>query len=336
MKQVILVLSLFLFSCSTEKTETPTPKETKTVYLPSWNDTPHKQRIIDFVNQVTDNKHANYVAPENRIAVFDNDGTLWTEKPLYNHFFSVFARFEELIKAHPELAKEEPYASIHQFVQTQDKKSLGYFMEELKNEEFNKIVGDLMGVPFNGMTPEEFRTWNQNFYSTWKHPKFGLSVDQTTYLPMIELINYLKDHDFKCYIFTADEGDFLKIYSSELYGIPPEQVLGSSIQYAYNEGNLTRTDQGNWVNNWDNKAKLIQNVIGQKPVIAAGNSNGDHEMLAYTNAQNAPHLSILIHHTDSVRETAYDSHLDRVMPYATSHQYLIVDIANDWKTIFNK
>lgn len=336
MKYLALGLGLLLFGCTSEKAEQPVEQAVKTEHLKSWNDNSNKQRIINFVGEVTDASHANYVAPENRIAVFDNDGTLWTEKPLYNHFFSVFARFEELIKANPELAHEEPYSSIHEFIQTQDKKSLGYFMQELKDEKFNEIVGDLMGVPFNGMTPEEFQAWNKKFYETWKHPKFNVNISQTTYLPMIELIDYLKDNGFKCYIFTADEGDFLKIYSQELYGIPPEQVLGSSVQYAYNDGVLTRTDQGNWINNWDNKAKLIQNVIGQKPTIAAGNSNGDHEMLVYTNTQDAPNLSILVHHTDSVRETAYDTHLDRAMPYAKDHQYLIVDIKNDWKTIFNK
>lgn len=324
----IWIMAILMLSCS--------PKPQEKVYLESWNNNDHKTEILEFVSNAENENSEGYIALEDRIAVFDNDGTLWTEKPLYNHFLAVFARFESLIKDDPSLKEVEPYKGIHNFIQTKDPHALSFLMEELNQGKFNELFGNLVGVPYAGMSVEEFVQWNKDYFSSWKHPKLDLSLNQTTYKPMKELITLLKDHGFQVYIFTADESAFLKIFSEELYGIPPQNVFGSTVYLEYKEGKLRRSDQGLWVNNWGNKANLIYHTFNKRPTFAAGNSNGDFEMLQYVNSQKGPHMSLMVHHTDAERETAYDGHTEKVLPYGKENGYLIVDMKNDWKTIFDK
>jgi len=322
----ILFILLLVTACNSQP-DTPA--------LPSWNAGDHRDQILAFVDDVSDIDSPNFVPAEDRIAVFDNDGTLWCEKPLYPHFFVLFNQVEKKIKLDPTLKDQEPYKSLHNFVSTKNPQSLGYFIEAYEKGEFNFIVGQLMGVPFEGLSPEEFSKEMKAFFKAWKHPKFNAGLDDLTYEPMKELVNLLKQHEFKVYIFTADEGAFLKLYSQELYGILPEHVHGTDVEMSYKDGYLTRTGEGQYLDNWDAKARKIFQIIGKQPILAAGNSNGDFEMLQYTTTANLYNsLSIMIHHTDSVREYQYNSHTERLLPYALEHDYIVIDMKEDWNTIF--
>ncbi|MBB6459449.1 HAD family hydrolase [Flammeovirga kamogawensis] len=327
MKNIIFlfIIPLVISSCSNSSQQEN---------LKSWNNINSKKEIVQFVNNITNPNSDQFIPIKDRIAVFDNDGTLWSEKPLYSHFYGVFARVEERIKEDPTLAQKEPFKSLHQFIITKDIKNLGYFMNQLEKGEFNPIVGELMGAPYDGMTVTEFNEWNKKFFKTWKNPIKNKTINELTYLPMKELITYLQKNDFKVYIFTADEGDFLKLFSEDLYNIPAKNVFGSSTALKYKNGQLYRTSKGRYVDNWGNKAALIHQTIGKKPIFAAGNSNGDFEMLEYVNNQSKPHMSLLIHHTDEQREFKYDKHTEKVLPYAKKHNYNIIDMKKDWSKIY--
>jgi phosphoglycolate phosphatase-like HAD superfamily hydrolase len=311
-------------------------KPPEKVALDSWNDGENKQRILEFVQKVTLPGTDDFVPVDQRIAVFDNDGTLWCEKPLYPHFFSLFYQVEKRIEEEPALKSQEPFKSLHAFIKSKDKHDLAYFMGLLQEGEFNSIVGQLMGSAYEGMSPQEFEKSLEDFYASWKHPRFDTGLQGLTYLPMKELIDLLHENEFKVYIFTADEGAFLKLYSQELYGIPPERVHGTDILMDYNEGELIRTDQGQYLNNWDGKARKIYQIIGKQPILSAGNSNGDFDMLQYANTNNPnTHLEIMVYHTDDIREYSYDSHTDNILPYGLENDYLILDMKRDWAKIFS-
>lgn len=299
--------------------------------LSSWNDTATKQAIVDFVKAVTDRNSRSYVEPEDRIATFDNDGTMWNEKPTYIHVFAVLDRFKEQMKADPSLAKKEPYKAVA-------KKDLGYFVGLVEHGKFLEVVGDLMGVPFEGMTTTEFEDWNRNWLKTWKHPRFGVGYQDLIYQPMVELFDYLRANDFKVYLCTADEGAFLQLVSKELYGVPSEQVLGSAVKLKYSAEDgapvLARTGKGAFLNNWDGKPRLIFQTLGKRPILAGGNSNGDLHMLQYVAEQNRRSLSLLVHHTDGQREYKYNKHTEKVLPLAKKESWTVIDMKNDWKTIF--
>ena len=303
--------------------------------LPSWNDTATKTAIVEFVQAVTDSNSKDFVEPADRIATFDNDGTMWNEKPTYTHVFAVLDRFKERIKAEPKLADQEPYKAV-------TTKDLHYFMDLVEHGEFLKIVGDIMGIPFQGMTTSEFADWNRNWLDNWKHPRFGVGYRHLIYQPMVELFDYLRANGFKVYLCTADEGAFLQLVSEELYGVPSEQVLGSAVALKYSAdgdtAKLTRTGDGAYdgayFNNWDGKPRQIWKVIGKRPILAGGNSNGDLHMLQYVSQQNRRSLPLLVHHTDAEREYAYDKHTDKVMPLAKKEGWTVIDIKNDWKTVF--
>ena len=297
--------------------------------LPSWNDGPSKRAILDFVSRVTDEKSADHVPPAERIAVCDNDGTLWTEKPLYIHFFGVVAQMKAQLAADPSLASREPWKSAAT-------KDFAYFAQLYENAAYSSLSGQLFGVPFGGMTDAEYDAWADAFVAGFEHPKLGVGVDGLIYQPMVELVRHLEANGFTVYIFTADEGAFLRRVSERLYGIPPEQVHGTSVRSEF-----LVTDQGpvfvrgyrvEHLNNWDGKPRLIRSVIGKTPIFAAGNSNGDQHMLQYTALSGG--LSVLVHHTDAEREFAYDSHTDKVMPLAKEEGWTVVDVKRDWKVVF--
>lgn len=299
--------------------------------LPSWNDGPTKQAIVDFVSKVTTEGSSDFLPAADRIATFDNDGTLWAEKPLYIHFYGVLAQMQTQMKGDPFLHTREPYRSLAE----RDK---AYFIELYENAAYATLADQLFGVPFGGYTGEQYADWFRTFLADFKHPKLGVGVKGLIYRPMVELIRYLEANDFKVYIFTADEGGFLRLVSEELYGIPPERVQGTSVRSEFiiqdDEPLLVRSYRVQHLNNWDGKPRLIQSVIGKKPLIAAGNSNGDQHMLQY--AALGGGLSILIHHTDGEREFAYDSHTDKVIPLAEKEGWTVVDMKSDWKHVFPK
>jgi len=299
--------------------------------LPSWNEGTTKTAILEFVAAVTDKTSKNYVIPADRIATFDNDGTLWCEKPLYTHLFANIDRFKGLIKANPELAKHQPYKAI-------STKNLDYFLDLFEQGEIDTIVSDLFGVPFEGMTTDEFADWNRKWMSTWRHPRFNRPVSQLTYQPMVELVHYLQENDFQVHIFTADEGAFVKLVSQKLYRIPPEMAHGSSVALEYDgrgkTAKLIRTREAHYLDNWDAKPRLIFQSIGKRPIFAAGNSNGDLHMLQYVSQQEGPSMSVLVHHTDAEREYAYNKHTDKVMTQGQKDGWTVVDMKDDWKIVF--
>jgi len=298
--------------------------------LPSWNDTPQKERIITFISDVTDATSPHFVKPEERIATFDNDGTLWCEKPVPTHLFAIFDRCNELISANPSLKEVEPYKAIIS-------KDARYFSELYENFSLNVLLGQLLAVPFGGITTNDFARWNRQWLNTWKHPRFGVGVKQLVYQPMVELLHYLTKNGFQVYIFTADEGAFVRLVSEELYSIPPERVQGSVIRLEYMNDNgqpsLIRTYQAQYLNNWSGKPRLINQAIGKRPIFAGGNSNGDREMLQFADDQKHS-IALLVHHTDGEREYRYDTHTEKVLPLAKKNGWIVVDMKNDWKTVF--
>lgn len=297
--------------------------------LASWNDSKTKTEITAFVEAVTDPSSDKFVAVEERIAVFDNDGTLWTEKPMYTHAYAAFAKMKEQIEADQTLLKREPWKSVAQ-------KDFGYFAQLYATAEYETLASQLFAAPFGGLSSADYTLWAQTFASGFKHPKLGVGMADLTFQPMIELIDYLEENDFTVYIFTADEGAFLRVFSEELYGIPPARVFGTTVREEFVIGSdgpeFVRTYRVDHLNNWDGKPRLIQKVIGRTPIFAAGNSNGDQHMLQYTALNDG--LSILIHHTDADREFAYDKHTDKVMPLASKEGWVVVDMATDWSEIW--
>jgi hypothetical protein len=297
--------------------------------LPAWNDGTSKRAILEFVGRVTDEGSPAFVPVADRIATFDNDGTLWAEKPIYIHFYGVIAQMKARIAADPKLIEREPYRSAAT-------KDLAYFTELYENSAFDSLAGQLFGVPFGGMTAERYDRWGREFLAGFTHPRFGVGVQGLIYQPMIELIRYLEANDFTVYIFTADEGAFLRLIAEQLYAIPPERVHGTSVRSEFvmegDQPRLVRSYRIQHLNNWDGKPRLIQSVVGKKPVFAAGNSNGDQHMLQY--AALAGGMSVLVHHTDAEREFAYDSHTDKVMPLAKKEGWTVVDMKRDWKVVF--
>ncbi len=314
---------VILFLASTLRAETDP--------LPSWNDGPTKKAITDFVTLVTTKGGPDFVKPNDRIATFDNDGTLWTEKPVYTHAFALLDRVKEQIATDQTLKDRQPYKAIA----AKDKE---YFAALYENQELDTLADELVALPFGGMTTEEYADWNRAWLKKWKHPKFGVGVQSLTYQPMVELIRYLEVNEFKVFIFTADEGTFLRLVSQELYGLPPDRVYGSHVRTDYvaegDKAGLVRSYRVDYINNWAGKPRLIEQVIGARPIFAAGNSNGDEHMLQWTARQERRSMSLLVHHTDAEREYAYDTHTDKVLPLAKKENWTVVDMKNDWKTIF--
>ena len=299
--------------------------------LPSWNDTATKKVIVEFVQAVTDKNSKDYVPPAERVTTFDNDGTLWTEKPVYTHVFALLDRVKDQMSSDSTLKERQPYKAIA----TKDKV---YFAGLFENRALDTLADELVALPFGGMTSRQYADWNQDWLKGWKHPKFGVGVQGLIYQPMVELIRYLEANGFQVFIFTADEGAFLRLVSQELYGLAPERVHGSRVRADYiaegDKAGLIRAYRVEYVNNWAAKPRLIEQVIGVRPILAAGNSNGDEHMLQYVALQERRSLPLLVHHTDGDREYAYDSHTDKVIPRAAKEGWTVIDMKSDWKQIF--
>lgn len=305
--------------------------------LDSWQDTEVKEDILNFIEQGNDVNAETYIPVEDRIAVFDHDGTLWNEKPLYIHFSAVFNEIGNQLKANPELAHRQPWKSF-----ASGKPDFSYFkqLESLESGSVDSFAEQFMAAPYTGLTTKEFNAKNKAFLENWKHPKHNLDYKGLTYQPMIELVDYLQENDYKVYVVTADEAEFVKPIVSELYNIPPSQVIGSrvAINYTTNadgKGELVRTGKMEWVNNWANKPKAIQKTFGDKiPVVAVGNSNGDEHMLEYTGTNGG--LSLWLHHTDEAREDKYSKSTDKLQTLQSKGIVQEIDMKNDWKEVWRK
>jgi len=299
--------------------------------LPSWNEGQTKQTIIKFVRAVTDKSSPNYVSPEQRIATFDNDGTLWAEQPMYFQAFFAFDRVKAIAPQHPEWKDRQPFKAILE----NDRKAL------LASGE--KGAMEILMASHAGVTTEEFQRIVQEWLSMAKHPRFNRPFTDLIYQPMLELLAYLRENGFKTYIVSGGGVDFMRPWAEKVYGIPPEQVVGSSIKLKFDirDGKpvLTRLPDIDFVDDGPGKPVGIQKFIGRRPIAAFGNSDGDLQMLQWTAAGKGPRFMLLVHHTDAEREWAYDrqspiGQLDKALDEAQRRGWTVVDMKKDWKKVF--
>jgi phosphoglycolate phosphatase-like HAD superfamily hydrolase len=299
--------------------------------LPSWNDTAPKKAIVAFVEKVTKEGSPDFVPVPERIATFDNDGTLWSEQPMYFQFFFALDRVKALAPQHPEWKDQEPFASILK----------GDLKSALAGGE--KALVELVMATHAGMTTEEFEKVVTDWIATAKNPKTGKLFTDMVFQPMLELLAYLRANGFKTYIVSGGGIEFMRPWTERVYGIPPEQVVGSSggLKYELRDGTPVLVKLPEIVLNDDNVGKPvgIQRHIGRRPIAAFGNSDGDFQMLEWTTGGKGPRLGLIVHHTDAEREFAYDreSHigkLDKGLDAAQAKGWTVVSMKDDWKAIY--
>jgi soluble P-type ATPase len=302
--------------------------------LPSWRDTETKNRITAFVKSAVNPEDSGYIPPQKRIVTIDNDGTLWPEKPTYFQIEFVLYRIRRLYPSHPEWKKNKLI-----------KAAMKHDLTTLRKKYGAKGLGKLMTIAQSGMTTEKYKEIVLKWINTAKHPKTGKLYTDMVYQPMLELIKYLQDNDFKVYIVSGGGVDFMRAWGEKVYGIPCENFLGSLqiLDYEKRGGKpvLIRTSNSMFVNNSANKAVLIHQIIGRKPVMAIGNSDKDIEMLEWSASNTYNSFQIFIHHTDSEREWAYDrgegtGRLNRGLDIAKKRNWLLVDMKNDWSVIYKE
>lgn len=299
--------------------------------LPSWNDTAPKEAVVSFVEKVTKEGSPDFVPANERIATFDNDGTLWAEQPIYFQFLFVIDRVKALAPKHPEWKTKEPFASV--------------LMGDLKGVAAAGEKGALtmLAATHTGMTTEEFTQTVTDWIATAKHPKTGRPLTEMVYQPMVELLAYLRTNGFKTFIVSGGGIEFMRPWTEKVYGIPPEQVVGSSgkLKLEMRDGKpvLLKLPEINLIDDKAGKPVGIQMHIGRRPIAAFGNSDGDQQMLEWTVAGEGARFALLVHHDDAEREWAYDrkSHigqLDKAWDEATSKGWTVVSMKDDWKNIF--
>ncbi|MDA7963260.1 HAD family hydrolase [Ruegeria sp.] len=296
--------------------------------LPSWTDSTSKNRIVAFVETVTDPTHADYVTPAERIAVFDNDGTLWAEQPVYFQFIFAMDRLRELAEQDPSILTSPAL-----------KAAVEGDIETILQGGHDALI-EVVNASHTGTSVEDFQTAVANWLDTARHPETNLPYDRMTYQPMVELLRYLRDEGFKTYIVSGGGLHFMRVFAEDAYGIPPEQVLGTYGETAYDSSTgITKTTGIAFVDDKEGKPVNIERTIGRRPILAGGNSDGDFAMLEWTTAGDGPRLGVLVHHTDGEREWAYDreSPIGRLvdgLDKGPDMGWVIVDMANDWSRIY--
>ena len=298
--------------------------------LPSWNEGASKQSIVAFVQAVTNQNGPDYVAPTNRIATFDNDGTLWAEQPLYIQLAFAVDRVKALAPEHPEWRTTQPFQAVLEG----DREALGAAGV--------KGLLELVMATHAGMTNEEFDRIAKEWFATARHPRFNRPYTDLAFQPMVELLGYLRANGFKTYIVSGGGVEFMRVISEQLYGIPPEQVIGSSgkTRYELRDGVpvLVRLPELDFFDDKDGKPTAIQKFIGRRPLAAFGNSDGDHQMLQWTAAGSGRRLMGLVDHTDAEREFEYRvssmGRLENAAVEAQQRGWTIVSMKDDWKRIF--
>src|SRR4051794_8053319 len=299
--------------------------------LPSWNDTSTKQAIVDFVRRVTTSGSSQYVPPAARIATFDNDGTLWVEQPMYVQLVFALERVKALAPLHPEWRYTEPFQSVLEG----DMKALAEFSE--------RSLLDLIMQTHAGMTTDEFSKIVMDWLGSARDPRFRRPYTDLVYQPMLELLSYLRANGFKTFIVSGGGVEFMRPWTDKVYGVPPDQVVGSSIKtkFEMRDGipTLFRLPELNFIDDKAGKPVGINEAIGRRPIAAFGNSDGDLEMLQWTTISDGLRFGAIVHHTDAVREYAYDrqSHfgrLDLALDAAATNGWTVIDMKKDWKVIF--
>ncbi|RWP19939.1 MAG: haloacid dehalogenase-like hydrolase [Mesorhizobium sp.] len=299
--------------------------------LPSWNDVQSKQAIVAFVERVTAEGAADFVPEAERVAVFDNDGCLWAEQPMYFQLLFALDRVKAMAPQHPEWKDKEPFASLLK----------GDLKTALSGGE--PAIMDIVMTTHSGMTSEEFDQIVRDWVATAKHPKTGKLYTEMVYQPMLELLTYLRANGFKTFIVSGGGIDFMRPWTEKVYGIPPEQVVGSSgkTKFEMRDGTpvLMRLPEINFIDDKAGKPVGIHQHIGRRPIAAFGNSDGDLQMLQWTCSGPGPHFCLYVHHTDPEREWAYDreSHigrLDKGLDAAADSGWTVVDMKKDWNRVF--
>jgi len=299
--------------------------------LPSWEDGATRERIVRFVESASNPRADGFIPREDRIAVFDNDGTLWVEKPLYIQLQFAMDRVFDLASEHPEWRRTDPFRAV-----------LEGDIAALSTFEKAEIL-ELMMATHAGMTTSEFSAIVEDWVSVARDRDTGTPYLALAYEPMLEMLDYLRAHGFQTYIVSGGGVEFMRVFAEELYGVPPSQVVGSRVktEYVVDDGMpaLRRVAELEFVDDGPGKPVGIYERIGRRPVLAFGNSDGDFEMLEWVTAGDGPRLGVLIHHTDGVREHAYDRNssvgrLDRGLNEAGNRGWILVDMAGDWKEVF--
>lgn len=299
--------------------------------LPSWNDGPTKNAIMAFVDKVTDESSPDFVLIKDRIATFDNDGNLWSEQPLYFQLTYAIESVRAAADQHPTWKTTQPF-----------KAAIEGDIEELVKSGKSGLV-QLIMASHSEMTAEEFNVMVKVWLKSSKHPRFNVPYNQMIYQPMLELLDYLRAHDFKTFIVSGGGIDFLRAWAPEAYGIPTDQIVGSSLkasfEYQGNNSIIRKLPEINFIDDNMGKPIAIHQHIGKRPIFASGNSDGDLEMLQYTDANKLPSFMLYLHHTDAEREWAYDrdSHigrLDKGLDMAEEKGWTVIDMKKDWNVIY--
>lgn len=304
--------------------------------LTGWHDGPTKSAITDFVARVTDDDSPDYVAAEERVAVFDNDGTLWCEKPMYIQLDFIVQRLSERVAADPSLAEQQPYRAAHAG-------DLNWFGGAITRHyqgddaDLKVLAGAVLSL-HESMNVEDHAGRVSAFFAKATHPTLGRPYLQCIYTPMVELLRYLEAHGFTCYIVSGGGRDFMRPVTSTIYGIPPERVVGSAqgLKFEGHDGHGDLLIQPA-LDIWDDgpeKPVRIWNRVGRRPILAAGNSNGDDEMLMYAGGPARPSLKLLVLHDDAEREFDYTAGAERVLGHADQYGWTIVSMKNDWTDVF--
>jgi phosphoglycolate phosphatase-like HAD superfamily hydrolase len=337
-RRALLATLALLAALSATLLPASAPAQTPGGLLPSWNDGPAKQAIFDLVRATIDRSSPNYVFPEDRIAVFDQDGTLWVEHPMYTQVVFALERVPAVVAKKPELKNVEPFKTVL----SGDREA----MARLPMRDLYKILA----ATLTGMTVDEFKAEAKTWLETARHPRWNRPYTDLVYQPMIEVLRYLRDNAYKTYIVTGGGQDFLRVYAERVYGIPPEQVVGTAgaTKYGYGkDGKPFLTKEPKLLLNDNNAGKVegIHMMIGQRPYAAFGNSTGDRQMLEWTGAGTGARVKMLVLHDDAVREYAYgpaaglpDSKVgtftQALYDEAKKDGWTVISMKNDWRRIF--
>lgn len=327
--RILLVTALIFLSTTILAVE---PLNSPTDPLPSWNAGPTKQRILDFVKKVTNKKSSQYVPPAERIATIDNDGTLWIEQPIYTQVLFAIDRLKALAPQHPQWQNQQPFKTVL----SGDSQALA----SLSMQDLAKILA----VTHSGMSVTDFQALEVKWLAEAINPHFNRPYTQLVYQPMLELMDLLRQHEFKIYIVTGGGQEFVRTFADKVYGVPLEQVIGTAgkTKYVYNNGQpeLIKLSSVELVDDHAGKPEAINLFIGRQPILAVGNSDGDRQMLEWTQARPGAHLMLLVHHDDAQREFAYDTESkvgtfsNALMQEAKAQGWSVISMKQDWRVIF--
>lgn len=308
------------------------------ISLSLWNDTPTKQAILDYVTAVTDPKNSNFVPEVDRLATLDNDGTLWLEKPMYVQFYHLIHQIGTVAASNPAVRSQQPFKAVYENDQSWFDRAAADFANGDLTEV--KLIIEGGEEAFEGMTIDEFNTNAYDWLTNTINPRYNVPYKQLTYKPMVELIHYLQNNGFAVNIVSGGGRDFMRSVSEEIYNIPRSMVIGSEIEYKFaidNQGKaqVVRTSEIEQpIDNGPDKPINIARGISRRPIFAAGNTDGDIEMLQYTKSNTDLSLGFLVHHDDPDREYAYDNGAEKALEIAPGSDWIVVSMKNDFKRVF--